>query len=413
MRIKTAGLVIGALVISGPVLVACSGSSNGGGGSGSGSTIPISMIEPITGPYADNGQMAVDGAKLAVAQINSSGGIKNLGGAKLKLDIHNTGDASTAQISNITQNAIQQDNPSAIVGAWASSYSLAASTVAEQNKIPILTESFADALVQRGYKYTFKLPASAALMGSQGVTAVLDLASQAHYPITSAAMVADNTSSAEISAQSAAKVLKSKGIKVPVSDYFTPGLTSGQSIAIKVMATHPQLIYLNCDLSDTALIQQALHEQGYHGPFFGSGGGFVVDQYGSTLGSLSDGTFTTAGWNWDMPYPAAKQFLAAFGKAYPGLSFPTQEAGEDYTAVELIATAMNTAKSSDPQQIRDALSNMNGESSQASIMPGGTVKFSAAGENTGTPVILVQWLGGKPHTVYPATIAQEKAKFTF
>jgi branched-chain amino acid transport system substrate-binding protein len=371
------------------------------------------MVEPITGPYADNGQMAVDGAKLAVQQVNSSGGLKGVGGAKLKLDVQDTGDASTAQISNITQNAIQQDNPSALIGAWASSYSLAASTVAEQNKIPLLTESFADELVQRGYKYTFKLPASAELMGSQGVTAVLDLASQAHYAIKSAAMIADNTSSAEISAQSAATVLKSKGISVPVSDYFTPGLTSGQSIAIKVMATHPQLIYLNCDLSDTALIQQALHEQGYHGPFFGSGGGFVVDQYGSTLGSLSDGTFTTAGWNWDMPYPAAKQFVAAFSKQYPSVSFPTQEAGEDYTAVELIADAINSAKSSQPQQIRDALAKIDGTSGEASIMPGGTVKFSTAGENTGTPVILVQWLGGKPHTVYPANLAQSKAKFSF
>lgn len=409
MRRKTAGLVIGALIVSGPALAACS--TPGGGGSGS--TITISMIEPVTGPYADNGTMAVNGAKLAVAQINSSGGIKNLGGAKLKLDVHDTGNASAANVSNITQSAIQRDNPSALVGAWASSYSLSASTVAEQNKIPLLTESFADELVERGYKYTFKLPANAAIMGSTGVTAVLNLATQAHYKITSAAMIADNTSSAEISAQSAAKVLKSRGVKVPVSDYFSPGLTSGQSIAIKVMATHPQLIYLNCDLSDTALIQQALHQQGYRGPYFGSGGGFVVDQYGSTLGSLSNGTFTTAGWNWDMPYPAAKQFLAAFGKAYPKASFPTQEAGEDYTAVTLIANAMNSAKSSDPQKIRDALVNLNGGSGETSIMPGGSVKFNSTGLNTGTPVIVVQWQDGKPHTVYPASLAQVKAQFSF
>lgn len=409
MRSKTAGLVIGALIVSGPALAACS--SPGGGGSGS--TIPISMVEPVTGPFADNGQMAVNGAKLAVAQINSSGGIKNLGGAKLKLDVHDTGNASAANISNITQSAIQKDNPSALIGAWASSYSLSASTVAEQNKIPLVTESFADELVQRGYKYTFKLPANAALMGSTGVTAVLNLATQAHYKITSAAMVADNTSSAEISAQSAAKVLKSRGVKVPVADYFSPGLTSGQSIAIKVMAAHPQLIYLNCDLSDTALIQQALHQQGYRGPYFGSGGGFVVDQYGSTLGSLSNGTFTTAGWNWDMPYPAAKQFLTAFRKAYPKLSFPTQEAGEDYTAVNLIANAINSAKSSDPQKIRDAMANMNGGSGQTSIMPGGAVKFNSTGLNTGTPVIVVQWQNGKPHTVYPASLSQMKAKFSF
>lgn len=412
MRNKTTGLVIGALILSGPALAACAGSANAGG-SGSGSTVTISMIEPVTGPYADNGQMAVDGAKLAIQQINSAGGIKNLGGAKLKLDVKDTGDASVADISNITQSVIQKDNPSALIGAWASAYTLAASTVAEQNKIPLVTESFADALVERGYKYTFKLPANAALMGTTSVTAILGLAAQAHYTITSAAMIADNTSSAEISAKAAAGLLKSRGVSVPVSDYFTPGLTSGQSIAIKVMAAHPQLIYLNCDLSDTALIQKALYEQGYRGPFFGAGGGFVVDQYASTVGSLSNGTFTTAGWNWDMPYPAAKQFLTAFHAAYPSFTFPTQEAGEDYTAVEILADAMNSAKSSNPQKIRDALANISGTSGQASIMPGGTVKFNSGGLNVGTPVIVVQWQGGEPHTVYPASLAQVKPQFSF
>lgn len=409
MKRKAAGFAIGALMLSASALAACSSPGGGGGGS----TVTISMVEPVTGPYADNGQMAVNGAKLAVAQLNSAGGLKGLGGAKLKLDVHDTGNASTANVSNITQSAIQKDNPSALIGVWASSYSLAASTVAEQNKIPLVTESFADELVERGYKYTFKLPANAAIMGSTGVTAVLDLATKSHYKITSAAMIADNTSSAEISAQAAAKVLKSQGVAVPVSDYFTPGLTSGQSIAIKVMATHPQLIYLNCDLSDTALIQQALSQQGYHGPYFGSGGGFVVDQYGTTLGSLANGTFTTAGWNWDMPYPAARQFVAAFGKAYPKLSFPTQEAGEDYTAVNLIASAINSAKSSDPQKIRDALASIGAGSGQTSIMPGGSVKFNSTGLNTGTPVIVVQWQDGKPRTTYPASLSQVKAQFSF
>lgn len=415
MKRKTAVLVIGALVASGPALAAC-GSSPAAGSPSSGSsasTVTISMIEPITGPFADNGQMAVDGAKLAVQEINAAGGIKSLHGAKIKLDVHDTGTASPADIANITQSAIGQDNPSAIVGEWASSYTLVASTVAEKDKIPMVTESFADELVQRGYKYIFKLPANAALMGKVAVTAILSLAAKANYPIKTAALIADNTSSAKISAEGAASLLKAKGVSIPVADYFTPGLTSGQSIALKVMAAHPQLIYLNADLADTALVQKALHQQGYHGPFFGAGGGFVVDQYASTLGTLSSGTFTTAGWNWDMPYPAAKQFVTVFHKQYPNVAFPTQEAGEDFTAVNLIADAMNTAKSSNPVRVREALANLNVTSGPASIMPGGTVKFNAAGLNIGTPVILVQWQNGEPHTVYPATIAQTKARFSF
>lgn len=410
MNRKVVSLAAGLALLVSPALAACGSGSSGGVGSKS---VTIGMISPTSGPFADNGRMAVDGAQLAVKQINDAGGIKALDGAKINLVVRDTGSASPAQVANIGQSLVQQEKPSAIVGAWASSYSLAVSTVLERDKVPLVTESFADELVQRGYQYLFKLPANAAIMGKKGVEDVLELAKTANYPIKSAAMIADNTSSAKVSAQAAATVLKARGVKVPVEDYFAPGLTTGQSIALKVMSSHPDLIYLNADLSDTALVQKALHQQGYRGPYFGSGGGFVTTQYGSTLGDLSNGTFTTAGWNWDMPYPAAKKFVKEFEAAHPDAPFPTQEAGEDYTAVYLIADAMEKAKSSDPTKVRDALAATDATSGPGSIMPGGKVQFDKTGLNVGTPVLVVQWQDGKPHTVFPTDIAQTKATFNF
>jgi len=49
--------------------------------------INIAIIVPLSGPNATVGEQAVNAAKLAVADVNDTGGIKSMGGAKLNLII--------------------------------------------------------------------------------------------------------------------------------------------------------------------------------------------------------------------------------------------------------------------------------------------------------------------------------------
>jgi len=103
--------------------------------------VQIGLISPLSGPFADNGKQARLGAELCVKQINEAGGIQALGGALIELVIQDTGPAAPADVANQLQSMIDQNNLSAVIGAWASSYTLAAVPVAEQNKIPMVTES--------------------------------------------------------------------------------------------------------------------------------------------------------------------------------------------------------------------------------------------------------------------------------
>lgn len=385
-----------------PLLAAC-----GGGASGSGDTVQVGLLEPLSGPFADNGKQARLGAELCTEQINADGGIKALDGAKIKLVIKDTGAAAPAQVANQLQSMIEGNDLSAVIGAWASSYTLAASTVAEQAKVPMVTESFADEITSRNYQYIFKLPAPAELMGSQAVDSVLELAKQSNYEITRAAVVADNTSAATVSANAAADRLSSLGVEVKVKESFTPGLTEGDSLAIKVLASHPQLIFVQGALSDMALLQKAFKQQGYTGPLLGAGSGFVATDYAKTIGEAANGTFSSAGWNWDMPGEAAKQFAEDFTAKNPQFPFPGQEAGEDCAAINIIAHAMEDAKSSEPQKVRDALSNINITSGPATMLASGKVSFDETGMLEDTTPVIVQWQDGKPYTVAPEDIASK------
>jgi branched-chain amino acid transport system substrate-binding protein len=368
--------------------------------------VQIGLISPLSGPFADNGLQARLGTELCTNQINEAGGIKSLGGAQIELIIQDTGPAAPADVANQLQSMIDKNDLSAVIGAWASSYTLAAAPIAEQNQIPMITESFADAIVEQGYKYIFKLPASAALMGSMATEAILDLANEQGIDISTAAVVADNTSAAQVSAEAAQARFISLGVDVPVTEFFTPGLTTADSIAIKVLASEPQVIFIQGSLGDMAILQRAFRDQGYDGPLLGAGSGFVTVDYANTIGiSETNGTFSSAGWNWDMPGDAAAKFKEDFVAAYPEYEFPGQEAGEDCAAVYIIAQAMEEAGSSDPSVIRDAISNINIVDGPATMLASGKVSFDETGMLEDTTPVIIQWQDGIPRTVFPKSIA--------
>ena len=58
------------------------------------SEVKIAMLVPLSGPWARQGILEQMGARLAIDDINSAGGIKSMGGAKLKLVEYDTQDSA-------------------------------------------------------------------------------------------------------------------------------------------------------------------------------------------------------------------------------------------------------------------------------------------------------------------------------
>lgn len=394
-------LVVAGIAAAGLALAACSEDAAGGGDPSD--PVQIGLIEPLSGPFADNGTQADLGAAMCVEQINEDGGIESLGGAPLELRKQDTGNAQPGQVANQAQSLIDSNDLSAMIGAWASSYTLAIAPVMEQNQMPLITDSFADDIVAQGYQFIFKIPAAASVMGEQGVNVVLDLAEANDFEITTAAVVAENTSSAQVSAEAAVKQLESRGINVTNEEYFAPGLTDANSLAIKVLSGDPQFLFAQAGLADMKILQEALAAQGYTGPILGSGSALVNPNYFKTVGEPADGVFTSAGWNWDVP--GAEEFAEEFVAENPEFEFPGQEAGEDCAAVYAIAAALEEAGSREPTAVRDALSEIRIEEGRAAMVASGAMEFEDNGELTDATPLIVQWQDGKPHTVFPEDIA--------
>ena len=131
-------------------MTACGTDDEGGGSESSPDQIVIGSIHPLTGSLAGVGQLMDDGAKMAVDDINASGGIEALGGAELVLSSgDSTGEAETGQSE--AQRLIDE-GAVALVGTYQSDVTLNVASVAERSKVPLVIDlGVDDKIQQQGY----------------------------------------------------------------------------------------------------------------------------------------------------------------------------------------------------------------------------------------------------------------------
>ena len=154
----------------------------------------IALVVPLSGPWARQGILEQMGAELAIEDVNNSGGIKALGGAKLKLVLYDTGDTAE-KAKNAAQRLVAQE-PDVVggIGCWLSSFTLAVTEVTERAELPWLTLSYSDLITGRGFKYIFQSAPTADAQSTALLPRIVDLASKATGARpTKVAFVGDNS----------------------------------------------------------------------------------------------------------------------------------------------------------------------------------------------------------------------------
>ena len=112
-------------------------------------SVKIGILQPVTGALAQDGEFGRMGAEMAIKEINDSGGLKGLGGAKLEMvfgDARSNPEAGTQEVEKM-----QADGVAAIVGGFASPICLAATQAAARYDLPYIVDvGVSDPIVQRG-----------------------------------------------------------------------------------------------------------------------------------------------------------------------------------------------------------------------------------------------------------------------
>jgi branched-chain amino acid transport system substrate-binding protein len=155
-------------------------------------TVNIGVIQPLSGANAQFGINCRNGIELVADAINAAGGIKALGGVKINLVVSDaTSNPTTAP--TVAQQLINQNELTAVLGAFASSLTLAISEVTARADIPFLTQAFADEITGRGLESVFKVTAKASVIGRAQVNYTLAIADAAGSKIEKIAVMYEDT----------------------------------------------------------------------------------------------------------------------------------------------------------------------------------------------------------------------------
>jgi ABC-type branched-subunit amino acid transport system substrate-binding protein len=239
--------------------------------------VKIALVAPLSGRWARQGQLKKMGAEMAIEEINSQGGIKALGGAKIVLREADAGDSVEKAVS-AAQRVLTREKISAGIGSWLSSFTLGVTEVAERLQVPWLSLSYADSITERGFKYTFQTSPVSSLQAEQALELVSDLAKKNNRPIKKAAIVGDNTAASMFFYKPLReKLLAAKGIELVVDDVWTPPLADATSIVQKLRSAQADIVFYGAtNFPDSIQVLQKVKEFGVKSPIQGVGAWLVT-----------------------------------------------------------------------------------------------------------------------------------------
>lgn len=379
-----------------------------------GSEIKVALLAPLSGPWARQGELKKMGAELAIEDINKSGGIKALNGAKLKLMIYDAGD-STERAKNAAQRMVARDSDLvAGVGAWLSSFTLAVTEVTERAQLPWLTLSFADQVTERGFRYIIDTSAASSRIASETIPLLMRTAEKAtgKRPET-VGLIGDSGAVVQAYFNPLRQGgLEKVGLKAVIDETYTAPLTDATSLAQKVRTSRPTfLILYTTNVPDAKLTLEKLGELGLGKgriPIVAPGAHVGTPEMLANLGAENlEGVISfVANWGSGKQKPLLADMCRRTKEPWM-----TQDTLSTYGEFMLIADALERAASADREKVMDALRKTDTAVGPAQYFLGGRLRFDGKGRRIDAPVALFQWQNGQPITVSPEEDAASSIKW--
>ena len=388
------------------VLVTACGASTAKSTPGSANPRQVLIGAPLslTGVGAGFGVPQLHAAQAEVAAINAAGGIKDLGGAKLKLDVADDQSSPTVAETLLRQMAAQ--GASAFIGPVLSSVLTPDAPVIQELKVPLFTPAAGDAITDHNSGYIFRSIERASGFADSMASYLKSLEASQHAPITRMAIVDVSLEPGPSVASAFEAAAKADGWHTQIDTYDETTADFSPMVG-KIASFDPQVVVGYQDPNDAVLFAKAVVQQKWR-PHDGFGwifGGQDLNSFKASLGPSVNGWLDaayTAGLD-SSTYPAsvraiAKKYMSQYNVPLNG------NQGSLAAIVGLVADAVSAAHSTNPQQVAAAARELRITSSSGSVYPfpqSGGVKFDASQDNVGfiPPIIQLEGSAAEPAQV--------------
>lgn len=307
--------------------------------------ILIGEYESLTGTEATFGFSSSNGLKLAVDEINNSGGLL---GKKLKLITYDD-QGKPSEAATAVQKLINKDKVVAVIGEVASSRSKAGAQICQSSKIPMISPASTNPEVTAIGDYIFRVCFIDPFQGSVMSKFAINSLKLKRVAVLQDVKNAYSTGLADYFI----KEFKSMGGEIVEMQSYSNGDKDFKAQLTAIKAKNPEGIFIPGYYTDVGLIAIQARDIGITVPLFGSDG---WESEKLTQGKAKDaleGCYFSTHVSSEDPSPRVQEFIKKYKEKYgvmpDAMSFLAYDAGM------IMFDAIRRAGSTQPDKIRDEL----------------------------------------------------------
>lgn len=375
MGCRSAAACLTAIAAIGLVAAGCGSSSSGGGspgaaaspgagggssggdssGGGGGKSILIGTIAGTTGAYGSTGVAMVNGAKLAVQDINAAGGVN---GHKFSLTTAN--DNASATVASQEYQKMVSNGAIAITGSG----DTGPATAAMSGRLQIPDIGVVD---DAGITVYPKGPSEAPLpwAWSFGLNTFAWGAKDAQYALKNCkalAVLHDPTTYGGGGDDALKLAYKQAGKSIALDDSITENWSTGATVGLsseldKIKSAGADCVVVWLTPQDTAAFVQAMHSAGDHFTILGNDEINADNTFANLAGSQADGAIGATITTLMKPSAALKDFMKRYQAEFHVAATPFAEA--TYDSVKMLAQVIkDNGGKTDPKSLQAGLNSV-------------------------------------------------------
>jgi len=340
--------------------------------------IVIGEYGSLTGTTATFGISTRNGIEMAVDEVNRAGGIL---GKKVRIIVEDD-QGKPEEAQTVVTKLINKDQVIAVLGEVASSRSLAAAPVAQQNGIPMITPSSTNPKVTEIGDYIFRVcfidPFQGLVMAKFATNSL---------KIKNVAILRDIKNDYSVGlADVFVENFKMMGGNIVADESYSEGDTDFSAQLTSIKSRSPQAIFVPGYYTEVGLIARQAQKLGLTIPLMG-GDGWDSPKLIEIGGEALNGSYYSNHFSVQDPSPAIQKFVGDYKARYGEV--PDALAGLGFDAAQVLFDAIRRANSTEGAQIRDAVA-------QTKDYPGVTGKITIdPSRNAVKPAVVLQVKNGQ------------------
>lgn len=300
-----------------------------GGASASGETFTLGLICPLSGSSAVSGQILKNATEMAVNEINEAGGIDG----RIQIVLAEVDDEGVpANSVTAMQKLVEQDKVGAVIGAQASSCTLANMEITKAAKIPQITPASSNvAVTQSGNPYIYQMTATDELH----MRNIMKFMS-AEKGAKSFAILYESSDFGTGGFKIASNICGEFGLDMVASEVYNAGDTDFSVVLGKMQKANPDFFIFWGYHTEVAMICKQMQQYGISYPCIGQG--YNSPELTNLGGAAVEGIMIDTAFDAANPDERVQEFDRKYTELY-GEGYD-QNAPQSYDAVYVIKDAI-------------------------------------------------------------------------